>query len=69
MGGAGGGRDACGRRGVLEREGDGEVVHEGDGMAAGSWDEGDSLEVEGRGEEVLIARFVVVCECCDQRWR
>lgn len=54
------GREVGGR--VLLREGDGEVVHQHDGVAAGRWGEAKSLEEEGSGEEMLIFGFVVVAQ-------
>ena len=51
------------RRRVLLREGDGEVVHENDGVAAAGWGEAESLKEEGSGEEMLIFGFVEVAEC------
>ena len=51
------------RRGVLLREGNGEVVHQHDGVAAAGWGEAESLEEEGSGEEMLIFGFVEVAEC------
>lgn len=51
------------RRRVLLREGNGEVVHENDGVAAAGWGEPESLEEEGSGEEMLIFGFIKMAEC------
>ena len=50
------GREARGR--VLLREGDGEIVHQDDGVAAAGWAEPESLEEEGCREEMLVFGFV-----------
>ena len=50
------GREARGR--VLLREGDGEIVHQDDGVAAAGWAEPESLEKEGCREEMLVFGFV-----------
>lgn len=64
----GGGRDGrlvrreAGRR-VLLREGDGEVVHQDDGVTAAGRGEPESLEEEGSREEMQVFGFVEVAEC------
>ena len=45
-------------RGVLLREGDGEVVHQDDGVAAAGRGEPEGLQEEGSGEEMLVSGFV-----------
>ena len=52
-----------GRRGVLLREGDGEIVHEDDGVAAAGRADAEGLEEERGGEEMVVFGFVEVAEC------
>ena len=51
------------RRGILLREGDGEIVHQNDGVAAAGWADAEGLEEEGGCEEMVIFGFVEVAEC------
>ena len=51
------------RRRVLLREGDGEIVHQDDGVAAAGWADAEGLEEEGRGEVMVVFGFVEVAEC------
>lgn len=55
------GGEAGGR--VLLREGNGEIVHQDDGVAAAGGTEADGLEEEGSREEMLVFGFVEVAQC------
>ena len=50
------------RRGILLREGDGEIVHQNDGVAAAGWADAEGLEEEGGCEEMVVFGFVEVAE-------
>ena len=69
LGGAISGGGSFGGEGEDKRENGKRSLTEDDGMAVCGGEEGESMEVEGGSEVVLVLGFVVVCQSCVGRVR